>query len=198
MKTSMKKRIIEIGLSTMLLLSCHAKDEAKRPLSAGMPAPSDKASKTAPIIDGSADSKNPEGVEVPTNISGALLTCAIRQEATANHLETEIGCRLADATTGKKIQPYAKLSFGSNDPVRVLAESQPDASIYHVLYRIKGASHDEIRQIAQTTEAIVLYDKSKVKQDKIYNVLKPAIVLDDYEAPIVREQAIDKDNPGSL
>ncbi|RYZ49500.1 MAG: hypothetical protein EOP07_24375 [Proteobacteria bacterium] len=180
------------------LLACTPAGESERSKKA--PASGNNgAQESAPKEKNDAESGNEtESVSIPSNITGALLTCALRKEASVKDLETEIGCLLSDPVSGKKIAENPLLSFSSNDPIKVSSEAQPGASIYHVLYRIKGASQDEIRLAAQTAVAIVIYDSTKVKQEKIYNVLKPAIELDDYQAPIVRDQSIDADNPGSL
>lgn len=142
--------------------------------------------------------KDEDSLAIPTNIAGAYLTCAVRKEATDQSLESEIGCRLTDADTGRKVAPDAKLSFSNSEPNTVTSELQPDAAIYHVLYRIKGETRDAILQATQSLEAIVLYADKNIKTEMVSKVLKPAIELDDYEAPIVREQTIDKDDGGSL
>ncbi len=143
-------------------------------------------------------STDDDQITVPNNIAGAHLTCAIRKEASASSLESEIGCLLADQTTNKKLGPDAKLSFTNNSPMQVTSELQPETSIYHVLYRVKGESREAILQLTQSLEAIVLYSDKNIKTEKIVRVLKPAIELEDYQAPIVREQSIDKDDAGSL
>lgn len=181
-------------LSLTGLMACTPAGESERSKKAPESG-SNGAQESAPKDKKDAES---ESVSVPSNITGALLTCALRKEASAKDLETEIGCLLADPLSGKKIEANPLLSFSSNDPSKIAPELQADASIYHVLYRIKGQSQDEIRLAAQDAVAIVIYGTSNVKREKIYNVLKPAVELDDYQAPIVRDQAIDADNPGSL
>lgn len=142
--------------------------------------------------------KDDDALAIPVNISGGHLTCAVRKEATESSLESEIGCRLTEAGTDTKVAPDAKLSFSNSRPDVVSSELQAAASIYHVLYRIKGESKDAIVQTTQTLDALVLYSEKTIKTEKVIKVLKPAIQLNDYEAPIVRDQAIDTDDGGSL
>lgn len=137
-------------------------------------------------------------LSIPAHIAGSYLTCAVRKEASEASLESEIGCRLSDATSGNKVGADAKLSFSNSKPEKVTSELQPDASIYHVLYRIKDESKDAILQTMHSLDALVFYADKNLKTELIAKVLKPAIELDDYEAPIVREQAIDRDDSGSL
>jgi hypothetical protein len=139
-----------------------------------------------------------DSITIPTNIAGSYLTCALRKEATDTSLEAEIGCLLSEKAGGKKLATDAKLTFSNSQPDRVISEPQPDASIYHVLYRVKGDSRDAILQITQSLEVIALYSAKAFRTERISKILKPAIALDDYEAPIVREQAIDRDEGGSL
>lgn len=137
-------------------------------------------------------------LSIPAHIAGSYLTCAVRKEASEASLESEIGCRLSDAASGNKLAADAKLSFSNSKPEKVTSELQAEASIYHVLYRIKGESKDAILQTIQSLDALVFYADKNLKTELIAKVLKPAIELDDYEAPIVREQAIDRDDAGSL
>ncbi|RZA25011.1 MAG: hypothetical protein EOP10_08155 [Proteobacteria bacterium] len=137
-------------------------------------------------------------IAIPTNIAGAHLTCAVRKEASDKSLESEIGCLLVEKDGGKKLASDAKLSFSSSQPNLVTAELQSETSIYHVIYHVKGESRDAILQTTQTLDAIALYSAKPFITERIAKVLKPAIALDDYEAPIVRDQAIDKDEDGSL
>lgn len=138
-----------------------------------------------------------EMVSIPSRIAGALLTCAIRKEASPSDLETEIGCRLEDPSTQMKMPGDTRLSFKS-DGDKIVSEPQPEAALYHVLYRVRGESVEAIHLSAESAQAIAMWDKINFKAEKIYNILKPAISLDDFEAPIVRAQSIDPDARGSL
>ncbi len=165
--------------------------------------PVKKQASDAKSSSGNAPGPNEHGgaddeISIPNNIAGAHLTCAVRKEASPSSLETEIGCLLADPGSYKKVAADAKLSFTNNIPMQVNSELQPESSIYHVLYRIRGENRDAILQLTQNLEAIVLYSDKNIKSEKVSRVLKPAIELEDYQAPIVREQSIDKDDSGSL
>lgn len=190
--------VFALTLSFSFALGCTAKQKDELTRSAKneeLASPAHKPAPTSP----STPEKVSEEIAIPQSIAGAYLTCAIRKEASRSSLESEIGCLLADATSGKKIAPNAQLSFASSgDQSKVSVLKQDDQSIYHVLYRVTGESKDLILQTVESLEAIVLYGASTVKRERISRALKPAIELDDYEAPVVREQAIDTDDAGSL
>ncbi|MES2746623.1 MAG: hypothetical protein V4655_14415 [Bdellovibrionota bacterium] len=196
----MKKLMLSLSAMTSLMACTQkAADEGKSnkrpsaPLS-GQP-PGEKPvspSDNRPIQPGD------DAIAIPVNIAGAHLTCAVRKEATDKSLESEIGCLLSEKEGGKKLASDAKLSFSSSQPNLVTAELQSETSIYHVIYHVKGESRDAILQTTQSLDAIALYSAKPFITERIAKVLKPAIALDDYEAPIVRDQAIDKDEDGSL
>lgn len=147
-----------------------------------------------------------EKVDIPANIAGSYLTCALRKEAKADDLDAQYGCQLTDQGTQKKLDLAVlgqRLSWSSNITDGVKITEQDASSIYHVLYNLNAASLEAIQDKAKNLEVIANWkldsgDVIPVKQDKVINVLKPAVELEDYEAPIVREQTIQTDRPGSL
>lgn len=137
-----------------------------------------------------------EQVDVPANVAGSFLNCAIRKNGSEADPEMEIGCVLKDPVSKEKIQSSA-LGWASNTPdVDVLP--QPIDALYNVLYRVRGSDLKNLDERARALEAIWSYENKVLNQEKVYNVLKPAIDLEDYEAPIVREQTIARDDDGSL
>ncbi len=195
----MKPLFISLSL---LFAACTVKPVDQAHNNKKLPSPVETKSSEASAPNGKTPPKPSDPADdiiaIPTNIAGAHLTCAVRKEATDKSLESEIGCFLSESAGGKKIGADPKLSFSSSQPNSVTSESQADASIYHVLYRVKGESRDAILQATQSLDSIALYADKSFKTERIAKVLKPAVELDDYEAPIVREQAIDKDENGSL
>jgi hypothetical protein len=149
---------------------------------------------------------NEEKVDIPVNIAGSYLTCALRKEAKANDLDAEYGCQLTDQGTKKKLDLSAsgqRLIWTSNITDGVKITDQAASSIYHVLYNISATNLEALQDKVKNLEVIASWRSDSgqtvpVKQDKVINVLKPAIELEDYEAPIVREQTIETDRPGSL
>ncbi len=149
---------------------------------------------------------NEEKVDIPSNIAGSYLTCALRKEAKADDLEAQYGCQLTDQGTKKKLDLAStgqRLSWSSSISDGVKITDQDISPIYHVLYNISAASLDGLQDKVKNLDIIASWkldsgDVVPVKQDKIINVLKPAIELEDFEAPIVREQSIQTDRPGSL
>jgi hypothetical protein len=147
-----------------------------------------------------------EKVDIPVNIAGSYLTCALRKEAKASDLDAEYGCQLTDQGTKKKLDLSAsgqRLIWSSNISDGVKITDQAASSIYHVLYNISAANLTALQDKVKNLEVIASWRSDSgetvpVKQDKVINVLKPAIELEDYEAPIVREQSIETDRPGSL
>jgi hypothetical protein len=149
---------------------------------------------------------NEEKVDIPVNIAGSYLTCALRKEARADDLDAQYGCQLTDQGTKKKLDLAAsgqRLIWSSNITDGVKITDQAAASIYHVLYNISAANLEALQAKVKNLDVIASWrldsgETVAVKQDKVINVLKPAVELEDYEAPIVREQTIQTDRPGSL
>jgi len=147
-----------------------------------------------------------EKVDIPSNIAGSYLTCALRKEAKADDLDAQYGCQLTDQGSKKKLDLAAtgqRLSWSSNLSDGVKITDQDPAAIYHVLYNVSAASLEALQDKVKNLDVIASWrlDSGQViavKQDKVINVLKPAIELEDFEAPIVREQSIQTDRPGSL
>jgi hypothetical protein len=149
---------------------------------------------------------NEEKVDIPANIAGSYLTCALRKEAKANDLDAQYGCQLTDQATKKKLDLAAsgqRLVWSSNITDGVKISDQAASSIYHVLYNVSASSLEALQAKVKNLDVIASWrldsgEAVAVKQDKVINVLKPAVELEDYEAPIVREQTIQTDRPGSL
>lgn len=149
---------------------------------------------------------NEEKVDIPANIAGSYLTCALRKEAKADDLDAQYGCQLTDQSTKKKLDLAAngqRLIWSSNITDGVKITDQAASSIYHVLYNVSAANLEALQAKVKNLDAIASWrldsgEAVAVKQDKVINVLKPAVELEDYEAPIVREQTIQTDRPGSL
>lgn len=181
-------------LLTALLLACVKPAEKT---------PSQNESSDAVPKEGAGEKADPdsgadEQVDIPANIAGSFLTCAIRKEATATDLETEVGCLLQDPVSRKKVHSD-QISWTGNlsaDELSVLPQEAPD--LYNVLLRLKAKDLKALQEKAAALEAIATYRGQVLKKEKVYNVLKPAIELEDYEAPIVRDQSIDEDGDGSL
>ncbi len=165
-----------------------------------------KSPKDPQQTDANSQDAKDEKVDIPANIAGSYLTCAIRKEAKASDLDTEYGCRLTDAGTQKKLDLAAaskRLSWAANIETGVKVTEQDAASIYHVYLNVSGPSLAAIAEISKNLKVLARWQLDSgqtipVKQDNIGNVLKPAIELEDFEAPIVREQSIQTDRPGSL
>jgi hypothetical protein len=167
-------------------------------------------------LNNTKDAKKPEGdksqdandekIDIPSNIAGSYLTCALRKEAKADDLDAQYGCQLTDQGTKKKLDLAAtgqRLSWSSTITDGVKITDQDISPIYHVLYNVTAGSLDALQDKVKNLDIIASWkldsgDVIPVKQDKVINVLKPAIELEDYEAPIVREQTIQTDRPGSL
>lgn len=149
---------------------------------------------------------NEEKVDIPANIAGSYLTCALRKEAKADDLDAQYGCQLTDQATKKKLDLAAsgqRLVWSSNITDGVKITDQAASSIYHVLYNVSAANLEALQAKVKNLDVIASWrldsgEAVAVKQDKVINVLKPAVELEDYEAPIVREQTIQTDRPGSL
>ncbi len=147
-----------------------------------------------------------EKVDIPSNIAGSYLTCALRKEAKADDLDAQYGCQLTDQGTKKKLDLAAsgqRLVWSSNITDGVKITDQAASAIYHVLYNISAANLEALQDKVKNLDVIASWRSDSgqvmpVKQDKVINVLKPAVELEDYEAPIVREQTIQTDRPGSL
>ncbi len=154
----------------------------------------------------SAETNADEKVDIPSNITGSYLTCAVRKEAKINDLDAQYGCLLSDKETQKKLLLEAsakRLTWSSSVSDGVKVTLQEPTAIYHVLYNLSGPSVEAIAQLAKTLQVVANWQLDSgrsvpVKQDFIGNVLKPAVELEDFEAPIVREQLIQTDRPGSL
>ncbi|HET9237526.1 MAG TPA: hypothetical protein VFO10_09765 [Oligoflexus sp.] len=149
---------------------------------------------------------NEEKVDIPANIAGSYLTCALRKEAKADDLDAQYGCQLTDQLTKKKLDLAAsgqRLVWSSNITEGVKVIDQAASSIYHVLYNVSAANLEALQAKVKNLDVIASWrldsgETVAVKQDKVINVLKPAVELEDFEAPIVREQTIQTDRPGSL
>jgi hypothetical protein len=147
-----------------------------------------------------------EKVDIPANIAGSYLTCALRKEAKADDLDAQYGCQLTDQGTKKKLDLAAsgqRLIWSSSITEGVKITDQAASSIYHVLYNVSAANLEALQAKVKDLNVIASWrldsgETVAVKQDKVINVLKPAVELEDYEAPIVREQTIQTDRPGSL
>ena len=115
-------------------------------------------------------------------------------------------CRLSDGETQKKLDLEAsgkKVSWGSSvlDGVRI--QPLEGTAIYHAYYNLTGPSLESIAELARSLEVVASLRLDSgvevaVKREKISAILKPVIELEDYEAPIVRDQVIAPDKPGSL
>ncbi len=144
-----------------------------------------------------------DAIEIPKNVVGSYLVCALRQEAKADMLEAQYGCRLSDSSTGKKLDVGGLALVWRASDEHVMIDELSSNPIYQALYTVRGASLENIQATVQGLEvAAELRTKSgsliPLKRDKLQAVLKPALVLEDFEAPIVRQQSIQRDNPGSL
>lgn len=139
-----------------------------------------------------------ERVDIPSNIAGSYLTCAIRKEGSASDPSMEIGCLLREKDSDKKVNSD-EISWSSNrsaSEVAIVTQGKDD--LYNVLFRMRESDLKTLNEKAQALETIVSYRNAVLRQEKVYNVLKPAIVLKDFNAPIVREQSIEEDGDGSL
>lgn len=142
-----------------------------------------------------------ERVDIPNNVLGSYLACAVRKEANDKDLETEYGCRLSDSETNNKLDlqdKVSQLAWTSNLDSGVTIVLTDAASPYHAFYRIKGSSVDTIRETTNKLEVVANWRLTSgtlvpVKRDKIGNVLRPDVELETFQVPIDRPQVIKPD-----
>ncbi len=148
--------------------------------------------------DNDADALADEQVDIPANITGSYLACALRKEAQTSATESQYGCRLSDPATQKKLdlQGFSqKISWTSNLSDGVTIEPADPASPYHILYSLKASSPESLAALASNVEAIASWKVSDgtvipVKREKISQVLRPDIQLEEVEIPVPRDQTI--------
>ncbi len=145
-------------------------------------------------------SEEDESVEIPSRIAGALLTCALRKEASDTDLSQEYGCFLSDAVSGKKLDQDPLINWQSSE-ASGLVFSEPNSAytsaLYNTLLAVTGDSKGEIDRKVLSTDIIALYGFKSVVVKRLFSVLKPAYEIEDFEAPVVRDQSIAPDRDGS-
>lgn len=192
----MKLSFVFLLLGIMLTACSKSASDPNRPVRDAGPKQSPENGQTM-ATDNPGDKAADENVDIPSNISGAFLDCALRKEGKEEDPSMEIGCVLKDASSQKKVD-FTDLNWESSDKDGVTVVKQTADALYSVLYKLRSYDIKTLVEKAEALEAIALYKEKVFKREKVYNVLKPAIVLEDYEAPVVREQGITKDDSGSL
>lgn len=166
--------------------------------------PTDSRSKTptdAPTVD---QLSAKERVDIPQNIAGAHLVCAERKAATEADLSSDVGCRLNETGTDRKLEIDSfqdRIIWTSNVPKNIEINTNSPVPAWHAIYTIKGLSLDEIRETAsylriQTQWSDPTAESPGFFQDQaIQDVLQPIASTDDDTAPIL-QQGIDPSDPG--
>jgi len=137
-----------------------------------------------------------EGADVPSHIAGSYLTCALRKEATAADLNQEYGCFLSDPATDRKLDQDPRLTWDSSAATGfdfLPPYSDYTLALYNTLLVVRGSSKADIDAKILNTDIIASYDFKSVVVKRLYNVLRPAYEVQDFEAPVVRDQAIEED-----
>jgi hypothetical protein len=144
--------------------------------------------------------------DIPVNVTGSYLACAIRKEASGDDPGRQIGCRLSDPETGAKLD----LSTYTDDAVWSIAPSelatvspQADHPVWHVFYDFPEASPEAAdAALNQSTIRVQLSLKAPGQTLSFAadtpEVMQPIENFDDFDAPIMLERGIEPETPGPL
>lgn len=142
-----------------------------------------------------------EKVDVPNNIAGSYLSCALRKDATATDLNSEYGCRLNDASTNTKLDLSAytaQVRWLSNAVDGIRIESYPVNSVWHALYRVTANDLATLRERAAGLQIQVQYQTAPLKAARMVEVLQTAEAAGDTGAPVLQGKGLDPTDPGTL
>ncbi len=148
-----------------------------------------------------------EKVDIPANISGSYLICALRKSASDTDLSSEYGCRLNESGTEQKLDLGSnqnRVKWSSDIQGNIRIEQMPAGSLYHATYTLTGANRASIQDLAGRMEVLVQWfnpgstQALPFKNQPLLDVLRPASSVGDSSAPILQGQGLDPTDPGTL
>lgn len=148
-----------------------------------------------------------ERVDIPNNISGSYLMCALREDATETTVSSEYGCRLNEAGTNNRLdlglyQNRVQWLSNEADGVRIILN--PVNSVWHALYTVSASNLPALREKVARLQIQVQWSfpnggaGSNFKDQKLIETLQPAAAAGDTSAPILKSQGLDPADPGTL
>lgn len=154
-----------------------------------------------------ADAADPDDmVNIPVNVTGSYLACAIRKEAKADDPGRQVGCRLNDPETGEKLnlKQYSESVDWLISPAELASiEVLDDHPVWHAFYLFSTTEPQEADQwLAQASFQVQLSlkdvnQKLRIESEAV-SALRPIEEFNDFEAPIVIERGIAPETPGPL
>lgn len=153
-----------------------------------------------------SDDADAERVDIPNNISGSYLVCALRKDASETEVSSEYGCRLNEAGTTNRLDISAyqdRIQWQSNDRDAVSITINPPNSVWHALYTVTAGNLPDLREKAARLQVQVQWSLangtvSTFKDQKLIETLQPADVAGDTSAPVLQGQGLDPSDPGTL
>jgi hypothetical protein len=148
-----------------------------------------------------------ERVDIPNNISGSYLVCALRKDASETDVSSEYGCRLNEAGTTNRLDISAyqnRIQWQSNERDGVSITINPINSVWHALYNVTASNLPELREKAGRLQVQVQWSLSNgtvvstFKDQKLIETLQAADVAGDTSAPVLQGQGLDPSDPGTL
>lgn len=127
-----------------------------------------------------ATERNSESVDIPTAITGALLTCATTESN--DKVEVKVGCSLYDASKVKIViastSKKQEFSFSGSVPSGVVVNMLPADSVQDVYFAFTGA---DFNKLESTTAGLVyrlkLVDVISGQSETVGSIVKSAIAI---------------------
>lgn len=140
-----------------------------------------------------------EKVNIPSNVTGAFLTCAVREEWQESQQVQEMGCRL-NQQSGEKLdlEPYAET--WAYTPNELITQAVVDHPTWHVFYQIRGSSQAVVDQLVKDTEIsldLPIGDETLTFRSPMGSILQDIDLFNDPDVD-VGPVGIDEERPGSL
>lgn len=151
-----------------------------------------------------ADRSSDDMVDIPVNVTGSYLACAIRKDVKENEPGLQLGCRLNDPETHQKLDlgSYANNVSWLIEPIESAEiEILQNHSIWHAFYFFPTANRNEAYQQLGDARIIVNLEMNRQTiriESRAEDSLQPIENFDDRDAPLVIERGIAPETPARL
>jgi len=158
---------------------------------------------------GSSSDASPDSddmVDIPVNVTGSYLACAIRKEARSDAPNLQVGCRLNDAENNQKLDlnRYTDQASWFVEPIELAEiEPVPDHPVWHVFYSFPATDNAQAMELLNQSRFTVSLQLKSIGQvmrveSPAPATLQPIENFNDFDAPVVIERGIAPETAGRL
>lgn len=152
-----------------------------------------------------AEASDEELADLPVNVTGSYLACAIRQEPSTSEPERVVGCRISDRSTNEKVEldAYKDNINWSVDPSELAKVEIVEHPAWHVFYRFQAS--DKLAADNLLAQANFSFELRGLESGEIVSFTSPAsstlrdiTEFDDPDAPVLFNPDLVPETPGPL